>query len=49
MSLLQRIAAVFTGGKGEVRPEIGNITYSDAVMESFGVGASAAGWIRIWA
>lgn len=43
MSLLQRIAAVFTGGKGEVRPEIGNITYSDAVMESFGVGASAAG------
>jgi HK97 family phage portal protein len=43
MSIFDRIAAVFTGGKAEVRPEIGNATYSDAVMEAFGANPNAAG------
>lgn len=43
MTIFDRIAAVFTGGKAEVRPEVANVTYSDAVMESFGVGGMASG------
>lgn len=41
MSIFSKFAELFTGGKGEVRPE--NVSYSDAVMESFGVVASSAG------
>lgn len=38
MSLFQRIAGALGIGKGEVRPQ--NVTYSDEVMESFGVASS---------
>lgn len=38
MSLFQRIAGALGIGKGEVRPQ--NVTYSDSVMESFGVASS---------
>lgn len=41
MTLLSRIAAVFSRQRGEVRPQ--NLTYSDAVMEAFGVVPGAAG------
>lgn len=38
MSIFTRIADAFGIGKGEVRPQ--NLSYSDAVMESFGVAPS---------
>lgn len=41
MSIFSKFAELFSGGKGEVRPE--NVSYSDAVMESFGVVTSSAG------
>lgn len=41
MSFFTRLAAMFGSGAGEVRPQ--NITYSDAVMDSFGVVGSASG------
>lgn len=41
MSIFSKFADLFRAGKGEVRPE--NVTYSDAVMESFGVTSSASG------
>lgn len=43
MSILSSIAGLFKSGKGEVRPEIANVTYNDAVMEAFGVTPGAAG------
>jgi HK97 family phage portal protein len=41
MNLFQRIAAVFSRQREEVRPQ--NVTYSDSVMEAFGVVPGAAG------
>lgn len=41
MGILQKIAGAFGIGRGEARPQ--NVTYSEAVMDAFGVGASAAG------
>lgn len=41
MSIFSKLADLFKSGQGEVRPE--NVTYSDAVMESFGVTSSASG------
>ena len=41
MSIFSRFAAIFTRQRGEVRPQ--NVTYSDAVMEAFGVSPGAAG------
>lgn len=40
MGMLSKIAAAFGIGRGESRPQ--NVTYSDAVMESFGVSSSGA-------
>lgn len=40
MTLLDRIAAKLGYGKAESRPQ--NVTYSDAVMESFGIAPSGA-------
>ena len=40
MSIFTRIADAFGIGKGEVRPQ--NVSYSDAVMESFGVSSSGS-------
>ena len=40
MSIFTRIADAFGIGKGEVRPQ--NVSYSDAVMDAFGVPASGA-------
>ena len=40
MSIFSRIAAIFTGQPGEVRPQ--NVTYSESVMEAFGVAPSGA-------
>ena len=41
MSIFSKLAGLFKSGQGEVRPE--NATYSDAVMEAFGVTPGAAG------
>lgn len=41
MNIFSKVAGLFKSGKGEVRPE--NATYSDAVMDAFGVTASASG------
>ena len=41
MSIFTRIADVFRGGAGEVRPK--NVTYGDSVMESFGLVGSSSG------
>lgn len=41
MSIFSKLADLFKSGQGEVRPE--NVTYSDAVMESFGAASSASG------
>lgn len=41
MSIFSKLAGLFKSGQGEVRPE--NVTYSDAVMEAFGVTPGAAG------
>ena len=45
MSLFSKIADALGIGKGEVRPQ--NVTYSDAVMESFGVGQSSAAGVTV--
>lgn len=42
MSIFSKIAELIGVGKGEVRPQ-NAVTYSDAVMESFGVGDKQAG------
>jgi HK97 family phage portal protein len=41
MNLLSRLVAMFTGRPGEVRPQ--NLTYSESVMDAFGVAPGAAG------
>ena len=41
MTFFSKIAEKLGFGKGEMRPQ--NVTYSDAVMESFGVGSQQAG------
>lgn len=41
MTFFSKIAEKLGFGKGEMRPQ--NVTYSDAVMESFGVGSQHAG------
>lgn len=41
MTFFSKIAEKLGFGKGEIRPQ--NVTYSDAVMESFGVGSQQAG------
>ena len=41
MTFFSKIAEKLGFGKGEMRPQ--NVTYSDAVMESFGVSSSASG------
>lgn len=41
MSIFSKLAGLFKSGQGEVRPE--NVTYSDAVIEAFGVTTGAAG------
>jgi HK97 family phage portal protein len=44
MTLLSRIAAIFTGQRGEVRPQNeARVTYADSLMEAFGVTPGAAG------
>lgn len=44
MGIRDTLAAFIKGGKGESRPEISNaVTYSDSVMEAFGVSPSASG------
>ena len=44
MSILSRIAAIFTGQQGEVRPKNeAVVTYSDSIMEAFGVSPGASG------
>lgn len=40
MNLFNSIAAFFGKRQDSARPEISNVTYSDAVMESFGVASS---------
>lgn len=41
MSIFSKLAGLFKSGQGEVRPE--NVTYSDAVMDAFGVTPGASG------
>ena len=41
MSIFSKLADLFKSGQGEVRPE--NATYSDAVMDAFGVAPGASG------
>lgn len=41
MSIFSKLADLFKSGQGEVRPE--NATYSDAVMDAFGVTPGASG------
>jgi HK97 family phage portal protein len=41
MSIFSKLADLFKSGQGEVRPE--NVTYSDAVMDAFGVTPGASG------
>ena len=41
MSIFSKIADLFGSGKGELRPQ--NLSYSDAVMDAFGVQPAAAG------
>jgi HK97 family phage portal protein len=41
MSIFSRIAALFTRQRGEVRPQ--NLTYSESVLDAFGVTPGAAG------
>lgn len=41
MTLLSKIAAMFGGGRAE--PRVQNLTYSDAVLEAFGVSPASAG------
>lgn len=41
MNLLSQVAAIFTRQRGEVRQQ--NLTYSESVMEAFGVTPGAAG------
>lgn len=41
MSIFSKFAAMFTRGAGDVRPQ--NVTYSDAVIDAFGVSQSVAG------
>lgn len=41
MSIFSKLAGLFKSGQGEVRPE--NVTYSDAVLDSFGVTPGASG------
>lgn len=44
MGIRDTLAAFIKGGKGESRPEISNaVTYSDSVMDAFGVSPSASG------
>lgn len=45
MSIFSKFAAMFTRGAGEVRPQ--NVTYSDSVMDAFGVGPSAASGLSV--
>lgn len=41
MSIFSKLAGLFKSGQGEVRPQ--NVTYSDAVMDAFGVTPGASG------
>jgi len=41
MSIFSKLAGLFKSGKGELRPQ--NLSYSDAVMDAFGVQPAAAG------
>lgn len=43
MNILQSIAAIFKGQRGQSRPEVSNVTYSDSVNEAFGLIPSASG------
>lgn len=43
MTFISDIAAKLKGWWGQSRPEVANVTYSDAVMEAFGVVPGAAG------
>ena len=45
MTFFSKIAEKLGFGKGEMRPQ--NVTYSDAVMESFGVGQSSASGLSV--
>jgi HK97 family phage portal protein len=45
MTFLSDLAAKVKGWRGQPRPEIGNVTYSDAVMEAFGVTTSPGGMV----
>jgi HK97 family phage portal protein len=47
LKLIDSIAARFGYGKVEARPQ--NVTYSEAVMESFGVGASSSAGMTVTA
>jgi HK97 family phage portal protein len=43
VNFLSDLAAKVKGWRGQPRPGIGNVTYSDAVMEAFGVSTGSAG------
>lgn len=43
MNIFQSIAAMFTGRREEVRPQVANVTYSESVNEAFGLLPGAAG------
>lgn len=43
MTFLSDLAAKIKGWRGQPRPQVSNATYSDAVMEAFGVSAGASG------
>ena len=45
MTFFSKIAEKLGFGRGEMRPQ--NVTYSDAVMESFGVGQSSASGLSV--
>lgn len=52
MKILDAIVAMWTGRQASVRPTVSNVSYSDAVMEAFGVqaggiGVSAASAMRV--
>lgn len=47
MTFLSDLAAKVKGWRGQPRPQVDNLSYSDAVMEAFGVGPSAASGMTV--
>lgn len=45
MKIIDTIAAAVAGWRGQSRLEVSNVSYSDAVMESFGVAPGASGTV----